>query len=75
MSNDAKLVAGVRLKRNSPMLWVSARDAALAAGDHVTVEVDGEEHDATVAVAPGQMLNPTRAQTTGTITGARAEDS
>ncbi len=64
MSNGAKLVAGVRLKRNSPVVWVAASDAELAAGDRVTVKLDGEEHDATIAVAPGQLLNPARAQTT-----------
>lgn len=57
MSKD---VIGVRVARNSPVLFVAGSDLTCATGDHVIIELFGEneeEVEATVVVDPGQMLH------------------
>ncbi len=62
-------VAGVRLSRNSPIVFVDAGQADLAPGDHVLVKLPGDPaaKSARVAIAPSQLLNPGAVSPTGKL--------
>ena len=65
-------VAGVRLGRNGPLVFVQVQGLEVSAGDSVVVRMaDGEESAATVTIAPGQLLNPSGLRPAGEIVSVK----
>ena len=58
MRPPRRAVAGIRIKRNSPVRFVYAEEVHILAGDRVEVELPDEAStvEAEVAVAPDQLL-------------------
>ncbi len=58
MKSPRRPVAGVRIKRNSPVRFVYAEEVDILAGDRVEVELPDEASpvEAEVAIAPDQLL-------------------
>ena len=68
MTSPRLPVAGVRLGRNGPLVFVQAEGVDVNAGDPVLVRTaDGEELAATVTIAPGQLLNSSGVRPAGEI--------
>jgi hypothetical protein len=67
-------IAGVRLTRNGPLVFVDAAGLELATGDTVLVTLSGENNavEATVAVAPSQLVHSGGVKPAGLVTGRLA---
>lgn len=64
-------IAGVRLT-GGRMVWVEAGEFVLEPLDEVTVEIDGNEYQGRVLVAPEALIRPT--ETEGRIVAAVAHE-